>query len=140
MASKIYDALIIGSGPSGLSTALSLSRIHRTVAIFTRPDNAGYRNQGVHAMHNVLSRDGAHPEEFRRIGREQIKRYGTADFFEAEIVKASKVKCGQKEYDGFRIVDGQGSSWTGRKLVLAMGVKDVFPDIPGYRENWPLNM
>ena len=81
-SSKLYDALIIGSGPAGLSAALSLSRVHRTTAVFTKPNCAGFVNQGSSAMHNVLSRDGLHPAEFRKISKEQLAKYGTVDFIE----------------------------------------------------------
>ncbi|RLL96928.1 hypothetical protein CFD26_102589 [Aspergillus turcosus] len=135
MATSTYDALIVGSGPTGLSIALGLSRIHRRAAIFTKPGGAGFRNAGAHAMHNVLSRDSTPPEEFRRIATEEIKKYGTVEFIEAEIVAME-----QTESHSFRVTAADGRTWQGRKLALAMGCIDVFPEIEGYAENWPQNI
>ncbi|KAL5356679.1 cytochrome P450 [Aspergillus floccosus] len=136
-----YDALIIGSGPAGLSVALSLARVRRRAAIFTKPNNAGFRNEGAAEMHNVISRDGTSPAEFRGIAREQIKKYGTIDFIEAEVTDIKQKRDGE---DGpttsFDVVAGDGRTWSGRKLALAMGSVEVFPDIEGYRENWPHNI
>lgn len=137
----IYDALIVGSGPAGLSVALGLSRTHRRAAIFTKPDGAGFRNEGAHEIHNLLSRDGIPPEEFRQIATEQIKKYGTVDFVEAEVVKMEKPDStapGATSF--FTITAKDGRKWKGRKLALAMGSVEVFPDIEGYKENWPQNM
>jgi thioredoxin reductase len=141
-ASKIYDVLIAGSGPAGLSVALCLSRVRRTAAIFTKPNGAGFRNQGVVEMHNVLSRDKCSPEEFRSIGADQIKKYGTTDFFESTLIKMSQIKLSDSssDVDGFEVEDTEGRKWRGRKLALAMGSVEVFPNIEGYSENWPHNM
>ncbi|GFG25105.1 thioredoxin reductase [Aspergillus udagawae] len=109
----IYDALIVGSGPAGLSIALGLSRIHRRAAIFTKPGGAGFRNAGVHEMHNVISQVSTPPEEFRRIATYQIKEYGTVDFLEAEIVAM--------------------------KAYTQNGAANTF-HIEGYAENWPQNI
>lgn len=137
---RIYDVLIAGSGPAGLSVALGLSRVRRTAAIFTRPNGAGFRNEGVTEMHNVLSRDKSHPLEFRSISTEQIKKYGTTDFFETDLVKIRTWKSPDQVLEGFEVEDSHGKTWIGRKLALAMGSIEVFPDIKGYRENWPHNM
>jgi len=140
-ASIVYDALILGSGPAGLAAALALSRLHRTAAIFTKPNKAGFRNEGVHAMHNVVSRDGESPAEFRRIATEQLKQYNTASFIETDIVKLSKKKVGENNsLDGFEVQDATGRTWVGRKLALTMGISDIFPEIEGFKENWPHNM
>lgn len=145
MDSTLYDALIIGAGPAGLSAALGLSRVHRTKIVFTRPLNAGFRNEGAHEMHNVLSRDCTPPAEFRQIARDQIEKYGTTEFVEAEITSVERVEQLEKDKtivpSHFQVVDTQGQKWQGRKLVLAMGSAEVLPtNIPGYRENWPHNM
>lgn len=143
----IYDALIIGAGPAGLSTALGLSRLHRTKVVFTRPQNAGFRNEGTHEVHNVLTRDCTPPAEFRRIAREQIEKYGTTEFIEADITAIRKLEPASTEGHNlscssyFEATDGEGRKWVGRKVVLATGSVEVLPaEIPGYKENWPQNM
>ena len=137
MASKVYDALILGAGPAGLSTALGLARIKRTALVLSHQN---FRNDGIKAMHTVLSFDGAHPVEFRRIGREQIEKYGDGiEFAEGEAIKVRKADFEDK-YQGFEVEEKGGKVWKGRKMVLAMGARDHFPDIEGYAENWPDNM
>ncbi|KAJ9636966.1 hypothetical protein H2204_005113 [Knufia peltigerae] len=147
MKSTIYDALIIGAGPAGLSTALGLSRLHRTKVVFTRPQNAGFRNEGTHEVHNVLTRDCTPPAEFRRIAREQIEKYGTTEFIEADITATRKLEPASTEGHNlscssyFEATDGEGRKWVGRKVVLATGSVEVLPaEIPGYKENWPQNI
>jgi gliotoxin/aspirochlorine biosynthesis thioredoxin reductase len=134
---EIYDALILGAGPGGLASALALARVHRTAAVFSTEQ---FRNDGITAMHTVPSRDHFHPAEFRAISKSQIlERYSGIEFHDTEIVKASKTVTAAG-YDGFQVVDHKGREWTGRKLVLATGSKDIFPPVEGYAENWPHNM
>jgi hypothetical protein len=64
---KLPDTL--EAGPGGLSVAQGLTRIRRTCALF--PDSK-FRNDGIYASHNILTRDGTHPAEFRKLAREQI--------------------------------------------------------------------
>ncbi|KAL4886419.1 thioredoxin reductase glit [Aspergillus karnatakaensis] len=136
----LYDALIIGSGPAGLSVALGLSRTHRRAAVFTKPNGAGFRNEGAHEIHNVITRDGFAPDEFRRIAREQIEKYGTTDFIEADIVDVEKADAAPGTPSYFTVKSHDGNVWKGRKLALAMGSIETLPDIEGYKENWPHNI
>lgn len=145
MKSVIYDALIIGAGPGGLSAALGLSRVHRTKVVFTKPQNAGFRNQGAHEIHNILTRDCTPPAKFRQMARDEIEKYGTTDFIEAEIASLKKVEPANE--DGldaipsyYEATDNEGRNWRGRKVLLATGSIEVLPDIPGYKENWAVNM
>jgi gliotoxin/aspirochlorine biosynthesis thioredoxin reductase len=66
-SAKLYDCLILGGGPAGLAVAQGLSRVHRTCVLFS---DSKFRNEGIHASHNILPRDGIHPAEFRKIARE----------------------------------------------------------------------
>lgn len=137
MPSKIYDALILGAGPAGLSAALGLARIKRTALVLS---NQCFRNNGIKAMHTVLGFDGAHPADFRSIGREQIEKYGDGiEFTEGEAINVRRAYL-EDQYQGFEMEEKGGKVWRGRKMVLAMGARDVFPDIEGYAENWPDNM
>ncbi|KAL2128330.1 hypothetical protein VTI74DRAFT_9344 [Chaetomium olivicolor] len=133
---KVFDALIIGGGPAGLSAALALARVCRTSVVL---DSGEYRNQGVQEMHTYLSRDGIHPEEFRATARQQL-----LDKYSAQItlMKSRVVRVSNQEiipgYKGFATVDAAGQTLLGRKLILATGTEDILPpDIEGYKENWP---
>lgn len=91
-------------------------------------------------MHAIPSCDGTHPEEFRRTTREQIQAYGDGiEFVDADVVRLAKKEL-LNAYHGFEIEEEGGMAWVGRKLVLPMGSRDVFPNINGYAENWPQNM
>ncbi|PTB62199.1 FAD/NAD(P)-binding domain-containing protein [Trichoderma citrinoviride] len=138
-ASTVYDALVIGSGPAGLSSALTLARVCRSSIIF---DTGEFRNQGAKEMHTFLSRDGIPPEKFRSIARQQIEdKYSDhVTFVPAKIVAVSNTEI-VPGYKGFQAVDSLNNTYLGRKLVLATGVEDVLPtDIEGYKENWPQHM
>ena len=134
---KVYDGLILGSGFAGLSTALTLGRLHRTCAILS---NSTFRNAGAHAAHAILGHDGKSPEEIRRTGRREIEAYRHADFIDATIMKVYKENSSHPNHEVFVAEDQQGNRWSGRTLVIATGSKDVFPHLPGFVENWPDNM
>ncbi|KAK4149858.1 thioredoxin reductase [Chaetomidium leptoderma] len=133
---KIYDALIFGGGPAGLSAAMALARVCRTSIVF---DSGEYRNQGSQAMHTFLSRDGVHPEGFRATARQNIQATYSA---QVSFMKSRIVQISNKEilpgYKGFEAADEAGQTYLGRKLILATGTEDLLPtDVEGYRENWP---
>lgn len=137
MQGKLYDALILGAGPAGLSAALGLARIKRTALVLS---HQRFRNNGIKAMHTVLGFDGAHPADFRSTGREQIEKYGDGiEFAEGEAINVRRAYF-EDQYQGFEVEEKDGKVWRGKKMVLAMGARDVFPDIEGYAENWPDNM
>ena len=129
--SKMYDALIVGGGPAGLSIALGLARVHRTCFVFS---DSKYRNDGVTAAHSIITRDHVHPQEIRDLAKKDIKKYGNTSFVDTSITNLSK------KSDGFVAKNAAGEEWKGKTVALATGVKDLFPDLPGYAENWPDNM
>ncbi|PSN73301.1 FAD/NAD(P)-binding domain-containing protein [Corynespora cassiicola Philippines] len=132
---QIVDGLIIGGGPAGLTAALAFARTRTTAIVF---DSGSYRNEGIQHMHTVPSRDHFDPYEFRRISREQITaRYDSIWFENVKITQVNKKEVGNENYNGFEVKDHNGKTFQGRKVILATGCKDVFPDIPGYAENWP---
>lgn len=135
---KLYDALIIGGGPGGLSVALGLGRQNRSCLVIS---HKRFRNDGIEASHAVLGHDHVHPQIILAQAREQIKRYDNTSYAEAEIVSAQRRKIAQwKDLGGFEVRSKDGRSWTGKTLVLATGARDVMPDLKGYRENWPRNI
>lgn len=124
----MYDALVIGGGPAGLQATLTLGRMHRPTLML---DSGSYRNAPVDAMHNIVTNDGRDPAEFRSIVRAELAAYGEV---EVRDVAATSVE---------RLVDGtfaatlaDGSTVASRKVVLATGLRDVMPDVPGFAEQW----
>ncbi len=128
------DVLIIGGGPAGLSTALTVARqLHRAIVF----DSSDYRNAASSHMHTVLTWDHKDPQEFRAAARKDIlDRYQTIQFVDVELQGARKTDKGLFEV----IASGEGKRWIGSKLVLATGSTDVFPQIEGYEECWNKGM
>ncbi|KAI9763919.1 MAG: hypothetical protein M1839_006120 [Geoglossum umbratile] len=129
-ASQTFECLIIGGGPGGLSTALALARILHTAVIF---DSGVYRNRDSNHMHTVSTWDHKDPAEYRAAARKELTegRYTSIQIKDVAIVKVEKLEDG-----GFKATDATGAEWVGKKLVLATGSKDEYPDIPGYQECW----
>lgn len=84
-------------------------------------------------MHNVVGWDHRDPADFRAKARQDLlARYSsTVQFHDFGIESVSKRDDGR-----FEARDEKGGVWRGKKLVLAVGVRDVFPDIEGYAECW----
>jgi thioredoxin reductase len=127
MQTSRYDVIVVGGGAAGLSAALVLSRARRRVLVL---DSAAPRNAPATAMHGFLSRDGMPPGDLLAVGREEVEAYG------GEIVTAT---VGEVERDGgagFRAAVSDGRVFYGRRLLVATGLRDEIPDIPGLRERW----
>ncbi|KAF7173483.1 hypothetical protein CNMCM6106_007561 [Aspergillus hiratsukae] len=126
----LFDVLIIGAGPAGLSTATGLARQLHTAVVF---DSGVYRNAMTQHMHNVLGWDHRNPAELRAAGRADLtNRYSTIQFQNSTIEAIRHIEAQQL----FEARDDQGHRWYGRKLVLATGVRDIPLDIEGYAECW----
>ncbi|KAI1653946.1 hypothetical protein F4813DRAFT_372585 [Daldinia decipiens] len=132
-SSQVFDALIIGGGISGLAAALTLARQQHTAVVL---DSEVYRNAPSPHMYNVLTWDHQDPQEFRAAAKKNIlEYYSTISFQKVEVVSLEEVKSTTTQQT-FRATDRNGGSWFGRKIILANGVRDVFPDIEGYAECW----
>jgi thioredoxin reductase len=118
----MYDAVIIGGGPAGLSAALVLGRARKQVVVI---DEGRPRNKVTRETHGFLTRDGISPSEFRRIAKEQISVYPSIRFVEDTAAAVTGV-------DGdFQITTGQGTIYRSKKLLFAVGKKDSPLDING---------
>lgn len=125
-AKPTYDVIIVGAGPAGLSAALMLGRCRRSVLVF---DTGQPRNAASQALHGYLTRDGIHPCELLRIGREELAKYDTVSICDVEVVSA---ECQRDARFGVTLASGE--RLTSRKLLLATGVVDKLPNIDGFRE------
>ncbi|KAL4868394.1 hypothetical protein BDV12DRAFT_197271 [Aspergillus spectabilis] len=134
MTSTIVDALIIGAGPAGLSVATGLARQLHTAIVF---DSGIYRNARTEHMHNVLGWDHANPREFRAKARgDLLARYGTVKFEDTTVKAVKRVTVDENGKNLFEAVDVRGETWYGRRLVLAMGVRDLMAGIEGIEACW----
>lgn len=124
--SQIYDAVIVGGGPAGLSAAQTLGRSCRRVLLV---DDGRPRNGVAKEMHGLLSRDGTPPHELLRLSRMELGRYAGVCILDGHVDSAVR------ESGRFRI--GAGDKWyVGRRLLLATGLYDALPEIAGLRELW----
>jgi thioredoxin reductase len=121
----LYDVVIAGGGPAGLSAALVLGRCCRTVLLC---DTGKPRNAASQALHGYLTRDGMHPHEFLRAARAELGQYRTVELRDMEIVDAV---CKEGR---FHVTLADGSVILSRKLLIATGVRDRVPDIEGLPE------
>lgn len=120
-----WDVIIIGAGPAGLSAALVLGRCTRRVLVCDRDTPRSWASK---AMHGFVSRDGISPRRFRQKAIDELKRYKSVRFWRGEIAEAGLHKRG-----GFNVRVGRDTVRC-RKLLLATGVMDQLPDIPGFIE------
>ena len=119
------EVLIVGGGPAGLSAALLLGRCRRTVTLI---DSGTYRNADADVVHGYLARDGLPPGELRAIGRAEIGRFTSVELRDGEVSAA------RRDGDLWVLTLADGEELRGRALLLATGVVDVLPPVPGARE------
>jgi thioredoxin reductase len=122
-----YDVVVIGGSAAGLSAALVLSRARREVLVV---DSGTPRNAPAAHMHGFLSRDGLPPKDLLALGRAEVTGYG-ATVLEGAVTEAAASGSG-----GFSVLLADGQRFSTRRLLVATGLRDELPDIPGLRERW----
>lgn len=121
-----WDTVVIGGGAAGLSAALMLGRARRRVLVV---DGGLPRNRFAAHMHGVLGHDGAAPSELIARGRAELARYGVE-------VRAGTVDAVADAARGLRISLADGEALDTRTAVVATGIADELPEIPGLAERW----
>ncbi|GAA3045080.1 NAD(P)/FAD-dependent oxidoreductase [Actinokineospora globicatena] len=122
-----YDTVVIGAGAAGLNAALLLARARRRVAVV---DSGRPRNAPAAHMHGFLSRDGIAPSAFLEVGRTEVLGYG------ASVVAAVVDTVVANDGGGFTAVLDTGVALRTRSVVVATGLRDELPEVPGVRERW----
>lgn len=122
---ELTDVVIVGGGPAGLSAALSLGRARRRVVVV---DAGKPRNMTAAHMHGVLGHDGLSPLRLLELGREEVAGYGVR-LIHGEVTAART--------DGAAIeVETANGTIRTRRLLVATGLEDELPNIPGFRQQW----
>lgn len=118
-----YDVIVVGAGAGGLSAALVLGRARRRVAVV---DAGQPRNAPAAHMQGFLSRDGTPPAELLAAGRTEVAGYGV------ELIEGRVERVDQ----GFLVHLAGGAVLAARRLLVATGLRDELPEIPGVEERW----
>lgn len=121
-----YDVVIVGGGAAGLSGALMLGRARRSVLVV---DSQQPRNAPAAHMHGFLSRDGTPPGQLLAIGRQEVAGYGGA-------VSTGRALSASRLSDGFAVELDNGHTVYARRLLVATGITDELPDLPGIAARW----
>ncbi|MFD7512858.1 NAD(P)/FAD-dependent oxidoreductase [Streptomyces sp. NPDC059853] len=125
-ADAAYDVLIVGGGAAGLSAALMLGRARRRVVVV---DGGEPRNAPAAHMHGFLSRDGLPPSELLAMGRTEVAGYGVR-------LISGRVDGISHAGGRFRARLDDGSTLSALRVLVATGLRDELPGIPGVRERW----
>lgn len=125
-STHVQDVVVIGGGAAGLSGALTLVRQRRSVVVV---DAGAPRNAPAEGVHGLLALDGTPPAELVARGRAEVVGYG------GQVVDDAVVAVSPTE-DGFEVELAEGAPLRARRLLVATGLVDELPDIPGVRERW----
>lgn len=127
MAATTVEVAVIGGGFAGLSGALTLARARRGVVVI---DEGKPRNAPAAHSHGYLTRDGVSPLEILAVGQREVTDYGV------EIINGTVSGLERLADDRFRISTTDGADWEARRVLVATGLVDELPDIPGLHERW----
>jgi thioredoxin reductase len=132
MSDPFHDVIIIGGSYAGLSAALQLGRARRDVLII---DEGKRRNRFADHSHGFLTQDGVDPAVIAAEARAQVMEYKTVNWLSARADRAARIEASDGVPPGFEVT-ANGKRYQARRLLLATGVKDILPAIPGLSERW----
>ncbi|WP_434446867.1 NAD(P)/FAD-dependent oxidoreductase [Lentzea sp. E54] len=132
LTGETVDVVVIGGGAAGLNGALMLARSRRSVVVV---DSGQPRNAPADAMHGFIVLDGMPPAEILDRGREQVRHYGSKVVF-GEVTAAEPAEASDDGDLRFTVTLADDRTITARRLLVATGLRDVLPDVPGLAGHW----
>lgn len=123
----LHDAIVVGGSYAGLSAAIHIARARRSVCVI---DAGEPRNRFAAASHGFFGQDGSDPRAMIATARAQLRAYPSVAFVQGEAVNARAAD------GGFAVTLATGETIEAAKLVLAFGISDILPDLPGLAERW----
>ncbi|MFD4865558.1 NAD(P)/FAD-dependent oxidoreductase [Streptomyces sp. NPDC058412] len=123
----VFDVVVVGGGAAGLAGALTLARARRSVLVI---DSGGPRNAPAAHLHGYLGRDGESPAGLLARGRAEVAGYG------GEIRPGTAIAADRLPDGGFLVRCGDGSTVRARRLLVATGLVDELPAVPGIAARW----
>lgn len=131
LPTETVDAVVIGGGAAGLNGALMLARSCRSVVVI---DSGTPRNAPAAAMHGFIVLDGTPPPEILKRGRQQVREYGGRIVY-GEVASTEPAEPVEGDLR-FTVTLADGRTLTARRILVATGLRDVLPDVPGLAEHW----
>ncbi|MGI5190258.1 NAD(P)/FAD-dependent oxidoreductase [Promicromonospora sp. CA-289599] len=129
---ETVDAVVIGGGAAGLNGALMLARSRRSVVVV---DSGTPRNAPAEGVHGLLGLDGTPPAELLERGRSEVRAYG-GTVLSGEVIKAAPAHPSAGGDPRFTVTLADGATLRARRLLVATGLRDVLPAVPGLAEHW----
>src|SRR5688572_21015675 len=126
-----FDVIIIGGSYAGLAAGMALGRALRKVLII---DSGEPCNRQTPHSHNFLTHDGRPPGEIAKLARQQVQLYNTIRFLQGVAA------LGIKTEGGFEITQDSGEIFGAKKLIFATGIRDIMPDIDGFKSSWGISV
>ena len=128
----LVDVVVIGGGAAGLSGALMLARSRRSVVVL---DSGTPRNAPAEGIHGLLGNEGTPPGEYLARGRVEVRQYGGL-VIRGEVATARPLAPAEDGDLRFSITLADGRDLTARRVLVATGIRDELPQIPGLSRHW----
>ena len=119
---EVYDVAVVGGGPAGLTAALWLGRYLHSVALIDSGDPRNWETRGINGF---LGAQGIRSPELRAKGRADAESFGV------ELVDDEVCRVHNTNGERFVLDLYHGRTIEARRMLLAIGIKDIWPDIPG---------
>jgi thioredoxin reductase len=116
-----FDVAIVGGGPAGLSASVFLARYLHSVVLIDSGDPRNWETRGINGF---LGLHSVKPADLRARGRDEARRY------DVHLVDSCVDRARSMADDDFALTTNEGN-FRARRVLLAIGLKDVWPDIPG---------